>query len=88
MPWLETWDGVVSLKFDYSDREDEKEFNELEFGPRKFWWATRRIHVIGLAKLEGRFMTWAMPQIMIMFEQLSKLVNPDLYDSILEKMRV
>lgn len=85
-PWMKDDDAFYIKGFSYND-EKKEEFNALEFGPRKFFWGCERIHIAGLAVLEARFMAWAMPQVMVMFEQLSKLVSPDLYMEMLEKVR-
>jgi hypothetical protein len=85
-PWMKSWDGIAWIRFD--TKEKSEWFINLEWGATKFYKGTSRIYISGLAIIESRFITWAIPQIMTMFEQLSKLVNPDLYDSMLEKMRV
>ena len=66
------------------------EIEAMEKGPKKFWTITAysKVFPTSVEYLKATFLVWAIPQVMVMFEQLSKLVNPDLYDSILEKMRV
>jgi hypothetical protein len=66
------------------------EIGAMENGAKKFWTMTAysQIFPTSVEYMKATFLVWAVPQVMTMFEQLSKLVNPDLYDSILDKMRV
>ena len=86
LPWFK---GFGRLFLTNRAPNSEK-IEEMENSPLKFWNMTAfsKIFPTSVEYMKTTFLVWAMPQIMVMFEQLSKLVNPDLYDSILEKMRV
>ncbi len=84
LPWSPSLEGINMIEI--RSQETMKQVKELEFGPTKFFFVTSQIHISGLAALEGRFISWAIPQIMTIFQKLSKLISPDLYETILAKM--
>ena len=88
--YIRPWFKGFSRLFLLSRVKNSDQIEELDDGPRKFWSMTAysQIYPTSVEYLKATFLVWAIPQVMVMFEQLSKLVNPDLYDSILDKMRV
>ena len=86
-PWIRTWDSLVYRTFSYREDNEKERIQNLR-GSEYFWAICDRAHIATVATLETRFLTWAIPQVMRMFEQLSKLISPDLYEMMLEKMKV
>jgi len=79
-PWLPNLNRVY-----WSSRNPP--FEENDPPHIKFWGITQHAHVSTLESLKARFTVWAMPATMAMFEALSKLVNPDTYMDMLERVK-
>ena len=88
--YISPWFKGFGRLFLVSRTSNTKKLEEMEDGSIKFWNMTAysKLFPTSVEYLKTTFLVWAIPQIMVMFEQLSKLVNPVLYDSILDKMRV
>jgi hypothetical protein len=89
-PW---YDEKVSLCFTsssfYADDEKRKLLNKATSVSENFFLFTTELalHSVSLKMLKARFLIWAIPQIMTIFEKLSRLVQPDLYREILQTMK-
>ena len=89
-PW---YDEKISLCFTssslYADDEKRKLLNKASSVSQNFFLFTTELalHSVSLKMLKARFLIWAIPQIMKIFEKLSRLVQPDLYKEILQTMK-
>ena len=89
-PW---YDEKISLCFTsstvYADDEKRKLLNKASSVSENFFLFTTELalHSVSLKMLKARFLIWAVPQIMTIFEKLSRLVQPDLYKEILQTMK-
>jgi hypothetical protein len=84
VPWFDHADGLFHKEIKYSDLQ---KYDAMNWGGQKFFFVTQRLHIAGLDVMESKFTAWAMPQIMTIFEKLSRLIDPDVYMDMLERVR-
>jgi hypothetical protein len=70
-------------------QEIRKKWGQIEDPAKLFWFQQRYyyLHLAGYESLKSQFISWATPHVMKMFQQLSRLVSPDLYMEMLERVR-
>jgi hypothetical protein len=89
-PW---YDEKIALSFAshsvYNAEEKRKILGKSSSVSDTFFLFTTELalHSVSLKMLKACFLVWAMPQIMTIFEKLSRLVQPDLYKEMLQVMK-
>ncbi len=84
LPWLFSLDRLRWVS------GDGPSYDVRTLEPWQFFFAVTtdaKIWPSSLEWLKASFISWAMPQAMTIFEQLSRLVSPDLYEAMLGKMK-
>ena len=99
-PWLKrlsrlfTRGDYRNQKYEEKLEEIAKELENAEEGKepyyKYFWHLTTHgaFHISGVEMLKAKFVNWAMPHTMRMFEQLTKLVNPNIYMELAERVKI
>lgn len=90
--YIKPWRRKTSLAFVYDCEATRKEKSEIvdhaESDIQLFRLYTKELnlHPGSFRMLKAEFLTWAIPQVMQVFEKLSRLVQPDLYKEMLQAL--
>lgn len=90
--YIKPWRRKTSLAFVYdceSTRQEKSEIvdnAESEAQLFRLYTKSLNLHSGSFRMLKAEFLTWAIPQVMQIFEKLSRLVQPDLYREMLQAL--
>jgi len=91
--YVKDWMKPIPLSFSsYNELERERKQNQLNDSPtewQKFFLVTKSLSLSqsSFNVLKGLFLRWSLPQVMILFEKLSKTVDPTTYQEILSGIK-
>jgi len=91
--FIEPWRRNTPLSFRSSctaeSDKKRKRLSEAKSDAEEFWLFTQQfdLHPSSLQILKSEFLRWSIPQVMEIFEKLSRLVQPDLYKEMLQVMK-
>jgi len=87
--FIQPWMRHIPLTFSScTEFERQKKQKKLEESPsewQKFFLITKELnlHYSSFSLLRGLFLRWALPQVMTIFEELSRQVDPAIYQEVL-----
>jgi hypothetical protein len=91
--YVEPWMRKVPLCFfsanEMSKQNKRRQLEEAKTEAKKFFLYTGELNLSlsSFQILKGLFLRWSLPQAMGIFEKLSKLVDPELYQSVLLQIK-
>jgi len=88
-PWMRKVPICFSSATEMSKQNKRKQLEQAESDAEKFFLYTGELnlHLSSFQILKGLFLRWSLPQAMTIFETLSKLVDPELYQNIVLQMK-
>jgi hypothetical protein len=88
-PWRRQTQMFFLTSCSAETEKKRKRLNRAESKAEEFYLMTHELNLSlsSLHMLKSEFLRWALPQVMEIFEKLSRLVQPDLYKEMLQIMK-
>jgi hypothetical protein len=84
-PWLQPVPLSFSHDTEFMRQQKQKQLDESSTEWQRFFLITKELnlHQSSFNILKGLFLKWSLPQVMTIFEKLSKQVDPSIYQDVL-----
>jgi len=88
-PWIQPIPLTFSHNTEFERQRKQKKLEESPSEWQRFFLVTKELnlHYSSFSLLRGLFIKWSLPQVMTIFEKLSKQIDPAIYQEVLTGIR-